>query len=74
MVKTYVSLLEHVHNMRGRTQPHFTTEVISIDNCKYQRKRLTAHVQPSAGQAGMAAGTEYDVTRFQGVLRILMRA
>jgi len=32
------------------------------------RTILTAHIQPPGGQAGRAAGTEYDVTRFQGVL------
>ena len=26
-------------------------------------------MQPPGGQAGMAAGTEYEVTRFQGVLQ-----
>jgi len=31
-------------------------------------KILTAQIHPPAGQAGIAAGTSYDVMRFHGVL------
>jgi hypothetical protein len=37
---------------------------ISINRAKI----LTAQIHPPAGQAGMAAGTSYDVMRFHGVL------